>query len=177
MMAVLPSPDSATDQPSLAEPTAPVPTSFGPCCVNCANASCDEKSSAAEIRTAAPYSLDRYPGGRGCSLMRPGYRAGPARRKARGGPPRAGLPGRGPIPGTRPWGPRVAAAVDRVASSCPPTVGSRSARGEPAALPKDHRHRRWPAASTDRRLDEQRLVLLASGPASKLRARAWLTVG
>jgi hypothetical protein len=28
-----------------------VPTSFGPCCVNCADASCDERSSVAMIRT------------------------------------------------------------------------------------------------------------------------------
>jgi hypothetical protein len=33
------------------ESTAPVPTSFGPCCVNCATASCDERSGAATIRT------------------------------------------------------------------------------------------------------------------------------
>src|SRR6516225_5199297 len=37
-MAVLPSPDSATDQPWLASPTALVPTSFDPCCVNCPSA-------------------------------------------------------------------------------------------------------------------------------------------
>ncbi len=58
-MAVLPSAESATDDPCSAPPfalaTAPVPTSFGPCCVNCASASCDEKSSAAKIRrTDAP---------------------------------------------------------------------------------------------------------------------------
>src|SRR5450759_1713700 len=57
-MAVLPSADSATDQPWSALPTAPVPTSFGPCCENCASASCDEKSSVAEIRTDAPNNLD-----------------------------------------------------------------------------------------------------------------------
>src|SRR5579864_414562 len=31
--AVLPSADNATDQPCIASPTAPVPISFGPCCV------------------------------------------------------------------------------------------------------------------------------------------------
>jgi hypothetical protein len=47
-MAVLPSADSATEPPAF--PTAPVPSSSGPCCVNCASAICDEKSRAAEIR-------------------------------------------------------------------------------------------------------------------------------
>jgi hypothetical protein len=41
-------------------PTAPVPTSFGPCCENCASVSCDEKSSAAKIRTDAPNDLDDF---------------------------------------------------------------------------------------------------------------------
>ena len=53
-MAVLPSADSATDQPCSASPTTAVPTSFDPCCENCASASCDEKSSVAEIRANAP---------------------------------------------------------------------------------------------------------------------------
>src|SRR5271168_1997074 len=34
-----------------------MPTSFGPCCVNCACASCDEKASAPKIRTKAPKNL------------------------------------------------------------------------------------------------------------------------
>src|ERR1700691_4045020 len=34
-MAVLPSADSATERPWSAAPTAPLPTSFGPCWVNC----------------------------------------------------------------------------------------------------------------------------------------------
>src|ERR1019366_1688149 len=38
-MAVLPSPESETDCPwYTVAPTAPVPTSFGPCCTNCASA-------------------------------------------------------------------------------------------------------------------------------------------
>src|SRR5277367_1317598 len=52
-MAVLPSPDNATDQPCRANPAAPVPTSLGPCCVNCAGASCDEKRRPAKIRKDA----------------------------------------------------------------------------------------------------------------------------
>jgi hypothetical protein len=38
----------------------PVPTSFGPCCVNCASANCDEKSRATKtkIRIDAPNNLD-----------------------------------------------------------------------------------------------------------------------
>src|SRR5262249_12381121 len=47
---VLPSADSATDRPCCAFPTAPVPTSFGPCCLNPASAASGQ-SSAAE-RTA-----------------------------------------------------------------------------------------------------------------------------
>src|SRR3974377_2159965 len=54
-MAVLPSPDPATEKPcSTKVPTPAVPPSFGPCCANCASASCDEKSSMTEIRTDAP---------------------------------------------------------------------------------------------------------------------------
>src|ERR1700756_1609629 len=53
-MAVLPSPDSPTDQPWLASPRASMPTSFDPCCVNCVSASCDEKRRPAKTRTAAP---------------------------------------------------------------------------------------------------------------------------
>jgi hypothetical protein len=53
-MAVLPSPDSATDWPI---PT-PVPTSIGPCCVNCASANCDERSRATKIRIDAANDLD-----------------------------------------------------------------------------------------------------------------------
>src|SRR6516164_3657679 len=56
-MAVLPSPDSATDQPCAAAPTAPVPTSFGPSCRKSANTGCDGQYSAAEI-SATPNSLD-----------------------------------------------------------------------------------------------------------------------
>src|SRR5271167_1085669 len=56
-MAVLPSADSAIEVPWSALPSPPVPTSFGPCCVNCASASCDEKSSAATARTA-PNNVD-----------------------------------------------------------------------------------------------------------------------
>src|ERR1700750_2138218 len=52
-MAVLPLADSATEAPCSAFPTAPVPTSFGPCCENCACAGCDEKSSVAKTRTDA----------------------------------------------------------------------------------------------------------------------------
>jgi hypothetical protein len=52
-MAVLPSADSATEAPWREVPAAPVPTSFGPCCTNCASASCDDKSRAAKIRTVA----------------------------------------------------------------------------------------------------------------------------
>src|SRR5271169_7188094 len=57
-MAVLPSADTATERPWLASPTAPVPTSFGPCCVNCASASCDEKSRVAENRTEKTMRLN-----------------------------------------------------------------------------------------------------------------------
>src|SRR6516164_2549051 len=44
-MAVLPSLDTATDQPWLApfpDAPAPAPTSLGPCCAKSANVSCDE---------------------------------------------------------------------------------------------------------------------------------------
>jgi hypothetical protein len=34
-------------------PNRAVPTSFGPCCVNCASASCDERSGVAAARTDA----------------------------------------------------------------------------------------------------------------------------
>src|SRR5580704_13525275 len=57
MVAVLPSADNATEKPCWAAPTAPVPTSFGPCCVNCASAISDEKNSVAENRTDARNSL------------------------------------------------------------------------------------------------------------------------
>jgi hypothetical protein len=40
-MAVLPSPDSATETPCWAFPTAPAPTSFDPCCC-CPGASCND---------------------------------------------------------------------------------------------------------------------------------------
>jgi hypothetical protein len=56
-MAVLPSADSATEKPWVAPPTASVPTSFGPCCVNWAYASCDEKSTVPRIRTDAAHDL------------------------------------------------------------------------------------------------------------------------
>src|SRR6266404_3623375 len=52
--AVLPSDDSATDHPCRAPPatpTAPVPTSFGPCCANCADTGCGPQISAAKITT------------------------------------------------------------------------------------------------------------------------------
>ena len=39
-MAVLPSAESATDQPCSASPTAKVPASFDPSCENCASAGC-----------------------------------------------------------------------------------------------------------------------------------------
>jgi hypothetical protein len=39
-------------------PTAPVPTSFGPCCVNCASANCDERSRATKIRIDAQNDLN-----------------------------------------------------------------------------------------------------------------------
>ena len=48
-------------------PTAPLPTSFGPCCVNCANASCGERSSATKIRIDAPNDLDDQT----CEMGRP----------------------------------------------------------------------------------------------------------
>jgi hypothetical protein len=64
-MAVLPSPDTATDMPCWAFPTAPVPISFDPCCVNCPcdpcccpGASCNENRMAAKIPTDAPNNLD-----------------------------------------------------------------------------------------------------------------------
>src|ERR1700722_1199304 len=58
-MAVLPSADSATEEPSPALPTAPLPTSFGPCCkCTWARASCDDKSSAAETRINATNNFD-----------------------------------------------------------------------------------------------------------------------
>jgi len=56
--AVLPSADSATETPCSAFPAARVPTSFGPCCVNCASASCDEKRRLAKIRTDAANNFD-----------------------------------------------------------------------------------------------------------------------
>src|SRR5438552_284723 len=46
-MAVLPLLDRATDQPCLASPAAPPPTSFDPCWVHCAKACCGEKNRAA----------------------------------------------------------------------------------------------------------------------------------
>jgi hypothetical protein len=52
-LAVLPSADSATEKPWSAFPTAPVPTSFGPCCVNCASASSGKTSSAEKHTSAA----------------------------------------------------------------------------------------------------------------------------
>jgi hypothetical protein len=76
-MAVLPSEDSATETPCKAAPTAPAPTSFGPCCVNCASASCDEKSSAAEIRTddeidqAARFSMSTENFHEACRMITP----------------------------------------------------------------------------------------------------------
>jgi hypothetical protein len=57
-MAVLPSADSATEMPCSAFPTAAVPTSFGPCCENCASAGCDEKRRLARIRTNAATDFD-----------------------------------------------------------------------------------------------------------------------
>src|ERR1700678_531497 len=59
-MAVFPSADSATDRPWLAFPTAPLPTSFGPCWVNCASATWEEESSVAKISTDAPNNLTTF---------------------------------------------------------------------------------------------------------------------
>src|SRR5208282_6573826 len=51
-MAVLPSADTATEVPwSTCGPAAPLPTSFDPCCVNCASAGCETQMSAAKTRT------------------------------------------------------------------------------------------------------------------------------
>ena len=49
-MAVLPSPETDTESPCPALPTASVPTNFGPCCENCARAGWEE-SSLAQTRT------------------------------------------------------------------------------------------------------------------------------
>src|SRR5271169_1893573 len=72
-MAVLPSPDNATDQPWPANPAAPVPTSLGPCCVNCAGASCGEKRRPAKIRADANTLDERAvmmaPLGCGCTVL------------------------------------------------------------------------------------------------------------
>jgi hypothetical protein len=57
-MAVLPSADNATEVPCSACPTTSLPTSFGPCCVNCASANCDERSRATKIRIDAQDDLD-----------------------------------------------------------------------------------------------------------------------
>src|SRR5580704_9999329 len=51
---VLPSADNATEKPCCAAPTAPLPTSFGPCCANCASAARGERSIIAEIRIKNP---------------------------------------------------------------------------------------------------------------------------
>src|SRR6516164_3515596 len=58
MIAVLPSPDSATDHPWLANPTVPVASSFDPCCVNWPRASCDEESRPTKIRSDALNNFD-----------------------------------------------------------------------------------------------------------------------
>src|SRR5262249_13743875 len=52
-MAVLPSADSATEVACQAFPTAPVPTSLLPCCVNCASAGCESTSSMEQSNAAA----------------------------------------------------------------------------------------------------------------------------
>src|SRR5215467_4070300 len=53
-MAVLPSADSATEWPCSAKgPTTSLPTSFDPCCANCASASSGETSNAEKHMTAA----------------------------------------------------------------------------------------------------------------------------
>src|SRR5262245_7317435 len=57
-MAVLPSADSATERPWLAVPTDPLPTSFGPCCANCAGAGPVESSSAAQMASVAHDAVD-----------------------------------------------------------------------------------------------------------------------
>jgi hypothetical protein len=56
-MAVSPSADSATEKPCSELPTGRVPTSFGPCCVNCASASSGETSNAAKPAAAAPKKI------------------------------------------------------------------------------------------------------------------------
>jgi hypothetical protein len=54
----LPSPDSATEVPCWAFPTAPVPTSFDPCWVNCPSANPNEKRTTVKIRTDAANNLE-----------------------------------------------------------------------------------------------------------------------
>ena len=49
---------NATETPCTTPPTASLPTSFGPCCVNCANDSCDETSRTAKARIDVPKTLD-----------------------------------------------------------------------------------------------------------------------
>src|SRR6185312_6111986 len=53
MIAVLPSADSPTDVASAAAPTAPLPTSLLPCCLNCASAGDDETRGATKSNAAA----------------------------------------------------------------------------------------------------------------------------
>jgi hypothetical protein len=52
-MAVLPSAESATESPWLAEPLAPVPTRFEPCWVNCADTGCEAQNIALKTRADA----------------------------------------------------------------------------------------------------------------------------
>src|SRR5258708_3670648 len=69
--AVLPSDDSATDHPCNAPltPTAPVPTSFDPCWMNCADAGCEPQTSKAKATNAMAFATREEQLGRDSAAM------------------------------------------------------------------------------------------------------------